>query len=114
MAKGILMLTVLDEILYPLPVGFIKAAHFHITLQFGIEHPLKEHSSLGKCCFIKVTGVANNDRIMALTVELPSDVECCNEIPHITIGHLPEIKPFESNQMLREAFEFTPCNSCAL
>lgn len=80
----------------------------HITLSFGQKLKDIEQTLLGKEIPIKIKGVASNDRIQALVVELPPGVTSTNAVPHITLSAAPGVKPFESNAMLAGPHTFTP------
>lgn len=100
MKKGILWLAIIGD-LSPIPLRFAPAKHLHVTLQFGVNRADWEHL-IGERVAVIATEECSNDRIQAIKVELPDQYKliCGNPIPHITISHLPEVKPVESNKML--------------
>lgn len=100
MGKGILWLSVISDISL-IPLRFAPAKHLHITLQFGAIRADWEHL-IGERVAAIATADCSNERVQALKVELPDQYKliCGNPIPHITLSHLPEVKPVESNKML--------------
>jgi hypothetical protein len=107
--KGILWLSLQTE--SPVDSLYQPARHLHVTLQFGVEMSDFAHLIGQK---VKVAAVANccNDRIQAIRVNLPAQYKelCQNEVPHITISHLPDVRPVESNEMLKGEHTETPLN----
>lgn len=100
--RGILWLSLTEQ---QSPVGLVHdnpARHFHVTLQFGVEHTPEMEELLGK--EVEAFAVADcfNERVQALRVSLPDDVAslCSNEHPHMTISSADGVKPVESNTML--------------
>jgi hypothetical protein len=59
--------------------------------------------------------VCSNERIQALKLELPPEMAalCDNVVPHITLSHLPEVKPVESNNMIQSEHIVNPI-SCEI
>lgn len=100
MEKGILWLTVIGD-LSPITLRFAPAKHWHVTLRFGANRADWAHM-IGERVAVIATADCSNERIQALKVELPPEYKsiCGNPIPHITISHLPGVKPVESNTML--------------
>ena len=83
--------------------------HFHVTLQFGADRAQFEHI-LGKEVEVRVKAVCTNDRIQALSVDLPEDIKplCKNKHPHITLSMANGVKPVESNAMLEGDHNWFP------
>lgn len=116
MARGILWLTLpsqqLPGQLSELRGGFVPARHLHATLQFGVNSDTFDPALLGQLVPVTVTNVCYNERIQALRVTLPEPFRalCQNNHPHMTVGHLPDVKPVESNAMLSGEHTAEPCN----
>ena len=99
--KGILWLNLEGQQLpYSLCEGFVQANHLHVTLAFGVEPTVEQLARIGERVVVQVKGIAFDGNIQALVVELPKGWETTNEVAHMTLGHLPEVKPFQSNAML--------------
>jgi len=83
---------------------------FHITLTHITQNPSNEIclyflSNKDKEISIDILGLAWNTDILALKVQLPSNITCQNKYPHITIAYKNGIKPFMSNKMLENKHE---------
>lgn len=106
MSRGILWLSLppfSDQLVgVRLAEGFEAACHLHVTLQFGIDYSSVDPEILGATVEATAIELCYNDRIQALRVALPESFApmCQNANPHMTLGHLPGVKPFESNAML--------------
>lgn len=98
--RGILWAIPLEPIrvtaLYPLP-----AIEPHVTFKFNA---LKRAWSewIGLRFDAEIFGNHWNDRVQALSVELPDDLTdlCDNAIPHLTVSWIHGAAPVESNEML--------------
>jgi 2'-5' RNA ligase len=110
--KGILWLTLEGQQLpYPLlSTEFVEANHFHVTLQFGVEPTEAQLALVGSKVVVQVVGLAYNELIQAAVVRLPEGWETTNKVAHMTLGHLPEVKPFQSNQMLDSEHNWVELN----
>jgi len=75
----------------------------HITLNYNpTEDELEPYLALeGQQIFITVEAVGRDKNIQAVVVELPDDLECANDIPHITISANRGVRPVTSNTMLQ-------------
>ena len=98
--KGILWLSLTGQN-SPVEAIYNPANHLHVTIQFNVDLSEVEHL-LGRQVMVHVYEDCHNGRIQALRVELPSEFHtlCSNECPHMTISHLPNVRPVESNAML--------------
>uniref|UniRef100_A0A7S4LQ84 Uncharacterized protein n=1 Tax=Oxyrrhis marina TaxID=2969 RepID=A0A7S4LQ84_OXYMA len=54
----------------------------------------------GQTVEIKIQRVCWNGDIMCCAVDLPKGLICASGFPHITLGHLPDVKPVQSKFML--------------
>ncbi len=77
------------------------AQDLHITLAL---YPGKLPDNLGKEVTFRVYGYANDEKADALSVIL-DNVECQNEIPHITLSVSEGTKPKYSNELLAKGYE---------
>jgi Fungal tRNA ligase phosphodiesterase domain len=108
--KGILWLTLQGQI-SPVEAIYNPANHLHVTIQFNVEHSEVEHL-LGREVMVYAYSNCSNGRIQALRVELPEEFHtlCGNECPHMTISHLPNVRPVESNVMLQSDHNSLACD----
>jgi len=84
----------------------IVQAH-HITLVYG-ANPEEWAHLLGSEFAVRIVAEAWNERIQALRLQLPQGIPCTNAIPHITVSHLREVEPVESNTMLATSHQEIP------
>jgi hypothetical protein len=107
--KGILWLAAKNHNLPGETIFNQAAKHFHVTLQFGVERTEFE-DLIGKEVEVTIKARCFNDRIEALSVDLPGDIRplCKNEHPHITISMEEGVKPVESNAMLKGDYNWAP------
>lgn len=89
----------------------LSRCDYHVTLAVNpslITEPSARNAALFEKCKdlvqgeefdITTVGVCWNDRVMSVAVEV--DIECCNEVPHITIGLVGDAKGKESNDLLK-------------
>lgn len=81
------------------PYAFHKAEGGHMTLSKKVTPDLL--AMVGSQVRLRVVGVAQNDRVQAAVVSLPSGITSDNETPHVTLSHVEGASPKESNDMLR-------------
>lgn len=72
----------------------------HVTLFFNPSDETKESFEIGQKIVFIAYGEACDEKAHAVIVELPTNVPCFNENPHITISTADGTKPFYSNEML--------------
>ena len=90
---------------YALPDGWVRRSH-HMTIvvgnKFKVRHDLVEFcdANVSQDITLTVTGIAVNDKNMAISVASIPNVPTQNVVPHITIGHSPEAKPRDSNELI--------------
>jgi hypothetical protein len=108
--KGILWLSLAEQNSPVQPI-FNTANHLHVTIQFNVELSEVEHL-IGREVMVYAYSNCSNGRIQALRVELPAEFHtlCQNECPHMTISHLPNVRPVESNAMLESEHNSLPCD----
>jgi len=106
--RGILWLTLQGQI-SPVQPLYQQANHLHVTLRFNVELSEVEHL-LRREVMVHCYEECHNGRIQALRVELPAEFDtlCQNESPHMTISHLPNVRPVESNVMLQSEHDSLP------
>jgi hypothetical protein len=106
--KGILWLSLTGQN-SPVEAIYNPANHLHVTIQFNVELSEVEHL-LGRQVMVHAYANCSNGRIQALRVELPAEFHtlCQNESPHLTISHLPNVRPVESNTMLQSDHNSLP------
>ena len=82
---------------FNVPDGWEKIAH-HVTLNMG---PAKNPELVGKKFTVTVNKFAEDDKVMAAGVIMPSDLPTVNAIPHTTIAVNRKNggKPFLSNKL---------------
>lgn len=100
--RGILWLTLPTQVA-PVQGQFDNSPnHYHVTLQFGVFSDEIPESVLGQTFWVRVVANCYNDRIQALSVELPEEIDhlCDNAFPHMTISMVSGVRPVESNAML--------------
>lgn len=76
-----------------------RANHIHCTLRFGVTFAECE-AEIGRYVDCQLLADCWDDRIQAISVRLPDDIQCNNQCPHITMSHLSSVRPVESNRML--------------
>ena len=108
--KGILWLSLTGQN-SPVEAIYNPANHLHVTLRFNVVLSEVEHL-LGRQVMVHAYANCSNGRIQALRVELPAEFHtlCSNECPHMTISHLPNVRPVESNTMLQSDHNSLPCD----
>lgn len=108
--KGILWLSLAEQISPVQPI-YNPANHLHVTIQFNVELSEVEHL-LGRQVMVHCYEECTNGRIQALRVELPAEFHtlCQNECPHMTISHLPNVRPVESNAILESDHNSLACD----
>lgn len=108
--KGILWLSLAEQV-SPVDVLYQPSNHLHITLRFNVDFSEVEHL-LGREVMVYCYEDCHNNRIQAVRVQLPAEFHtlCQNESPHMTISHLPNVRPVESNNMLQSEHDSLPCD----
>ena len=84
------------------PLLETEIAH-HMTIKFKPtwEDVVRSFESIGsERVYFKVVGYVNTSTVQAVALEI--DVECNNDIPHVTVAIGGEGKAFHSNQALKE------------
>ena len=75
----------------------------HITIAYNptVSESEKLNTMLGKRMGIKTKELFENDNIQAFTVEMNNLNRLDGGIPHITVSHDENTKPFAANEMLK-------------
>lgn len=84
----------------------------HVTLQFGVERD--DWSFLvGQAFSAFLESECWNEKIQALTIELPGGIPCQNAAPHLTVSWADGVSPVESNAMLSSLHQSAPVYTTA-
>lgn len=89
------------KLVHEFPYLFHKAEGGHVTITKNVTPELL--ARVGERVSLRVVGVASDDRVQAVVVDLPPDLKSDNRIPHITMSHVEEASPKDSNTMLATA-----------
>lgn len=104
------MVWLVPDMSLELPLAFpVKnPTELHVTLDYNVssEKAIPE----GKECSFLLKSICKNDKIQAISVELPPEIPCKNKHPHITLSMARGVKPVESNDMLAGTHEEIPLN----
>lgn len=73
---------------------------YHVTLHY-YKDKRSRLLDIGREVDIVLREECLKDDIAAIRVDLPSDIECSNDTPHITLWALNGRKPVESQEMLK-------------
>lgn len=82
---------------FNIPEGWEKIAH-HVTLNMGAS---KNPEVVGKSFTVQAVAVAQDDKVMAVKVQMPSGLVTANATPHITlaVNRAGGGKPVMSNKL---------------
>ncbi len=83
------------------PPRHAKTYDGHVTLEFK---PSEYPDNLGKEVIVKVFGYGEDDKASAVAVQV-FDVNCENEIPHITISTSQNTPPSYSSELLSKGYQ---------
>ena len=96
----------------PIPEGWEPVAH-HMTITLGslvhkkAKHDFSQTYPVGSEVELPVVAVGQDERVMAVKVEAPSEISKKISFPHVTVAVNREGggKPFHSNKIPEENFE---------
>jgi hypothetical protein len=96
----------------PIPEGWEPVAH-HMTITLGSlvhkkgKHDFSQTYPVGSEVELPVVAVGQDERVMAVKVEAPSEISKKISFPHVTVAVNREGggKPFHSNKIPEENFE---------